>query len=147
MAMPTMSIICVLSDEEISKIILNQTMTIDNGASLSQSQVHLEIFDNVCISDARRMAYIINDRLLPLMAESGFPVDGLTFAWDYTDDMRYAEIREQERVILQYYDVDPQYFVDRYGVPITGRREASNQPLQPIAEDQAQHSLQTDFFA
>lgn len=134
-------------DEEISKIILNQTMTIDNGASLSQSQVHLEIFDNVCISDARRMAYIINDRLLPLMADSGFPVDGLTFAWDYTDDMSDAEIREQERVILQYYDVDPQYFVDRYGVPITGRREASNQPLQPIAEDKAQHSLQTDFFA
>ena len=133
-------------DRELSKILLNQTMTIDDGASLSQSQVHLEIFDNVCISDARRLSYIINDRLLPLMAGAGFPVSGLTFAWDYSDDMTDAEMREQERVILQYYDIDPQYFIDRYGVPILGRREMGASPVAPEGGN-AQHSLPPDFFA
>ena len=109
-------------DKELSKIILSQTMTIDNGSSLSQSEVHLEIFESVCASDAKRLGYIINDRLLPLMAASGFPVSGLTFAWDYSDEMTDAEMREQERVILQYYDVDPEYFVRKYGVPIVGKR-------------------------
>ncbi|MEI3553792.1 MAG: hypothetical protein V8Q54_03445 [Alistipes senegalensis] len=27
-----------------------------------------------------------------------------------------------ERVVLQYYDVDPQYFIDRYKIPITAKR-------------------------
>lgn len=27
-----------------------------------------------------------------------------------------------ERMILQSYDVDPQYFIDRYKIPITGKR-------------------------
>lgn len=31
-------------NSELSKVILNQTMTIDSGSSLSQSEVHLEIF-------------------------------------------------------------------------------------------------------
>jgi len=109
-------------DKEISKILLSQTMTIDNGSSLSQSEVHLEIFDHICASDAKRIGYIINDRLLPLMVSSGFPVKGLTFAWDYSDEMTEAEMREQERVILQYYDIDPEYFVRKYNVPIIGKR-------------------------
>ena len=109
-------------DKEISKILLSQTMTIDNGSSLSQSEVHLEIFDHICASDAKRIGYIINDRLLPLMVSSGFPVKGLTFAWDYSDEMTEAEMREQERVILQYYDIDPEYFVRKYNVPIVGKR-------------------------
>ena len=109
-------------DKEISKILLSQTMTIDNGSSLSQSEVHLEIFDHICASDAKRIGYIINDRLLLLMVSSGFPVKGLTFAWDYSDEMTEAEMREQERVILQYYDIDPEYFVRKYNVPIIGKR-------------------------
>lgn len=36
------------ANSEMSKGLLNQTMTIDNGSSLSQSEVHLEVFENVC---------------------------------------------------------------------------------------------------
>lgn len=118
-------------DKEISKIILSQTMTIDNGSSLSQSEVHLEIFEHICASDAKRIGYIINDRLLPLMVASGFPISGLTFAWDYSDEMTEAEMREQERVILQYYDVDPEYFKRKYNVPILGRRSVGIEPSKP----------------
>jgi len=100
-------------DKELSKIILNQTMTIDNGSSLSQSEGHLEIFENICASDARRLSYIINDRLLPLMIASGFPLKGLTFEWDYSDEMTDAEMREEERSILQYYKIDPAYFAEK----------------------------------
>ena len=32
------------ANSEISKGVLNQTMTIDSGSSLSQSEVHLEVF-------------------------------------------------------------------------------------------------------
>lgn len=141
-------------DKEISKIILSQTMTIDNGSSLSQSEVHLEIFDHICASDAKRIGYIINDRLLPLMVASGFPISGLTFAWDYSDEMTEAEMREQERVILQYYDIDPEYFVRKYNVPIIGKRTGGPELGEqvPSNDDNAEEGGETlakdsDFFA
>lgn len=121
-------------DKELSKIILNQTMTIDDGASLSQSEVHLAIFEQVCASDARRLAYIINDRLLPLMVASGFPLKGYTFEWDYSDEMTEAEMREEERSILQWYKIDPAYFTEKYGIPILGEREGAS--LQPQPEEE-----------
>ena len=141
-------------DKEISKIILSQTMTIDNGSSLSQSEVHLKIFDHICASDAKRIGYIINDRLLPLMVSSGFPVKGLTFAWDYSDEMTEAEMREQERVILQYYDVDPEYFTRKYNVPIIGRRSGGIERSEPSPtnddkgeEESKALAKNSDFFA
>ena len=140
-------------DKEISKIILSQTMTIDNGSSLSQSEVHLEIFEHICASDAKRIGYIINDRLLPLMVASGFPISGLTFAWDYSDEMTEAEMREQERVILQYYDVDPEYFKRKYNVPILGRRSGGIEPSEPAPtnddkgeEERKALAKDSDFF-
>ncbi len=53
-------------NSELSKVVLNQTMTIDSGSSLSQSEVHLEIFERTTESDAIMCAHIINGRLLRL---------------------------------------------------------------------------------
>ena len=138
-------------DREISKIILGQTMTIDDGSSLSQSEVHLEIFDKICAKDARRLAYIINDRLLPMMVASGFPVKGLRFQWDDTDKMTEAEMREEERTILQYYKIDPTYFANKYNIPIIGERGEATTPT-PEGQDgkeegKAKLSRGDDFFA
>lgn len=138
-------------DREISKIILGQTMTIDDGSSLSQSEVHLEIFEKICAKDARRLAYIINDRLLPMMVASGFPVKGLRFEWDNTDKMTEAEMREEERSILQYYRIDPTYFANKYNIPIIGERGEATTPAPEDQDDKkeekAKLSLGNDFFA
>lgn len=115
-------------NSELSKGVLMQTMTIDSGSSLSQSETHLEIFEDVIAADARLIACIVNDRLIPLMVKHGFPVKGLTFEWDDAATFSPAEQREMERVLLQYYDIDPQYFIDKYNVQITGVRKAKTQP-------------------
>ena len=39
-----------------------------------------------------------------------------------------AEQRELERVLLEYYEIDPLYFIDKYNVQITGVRKAKTQP-------------------
>ena len=110
------------ANSEMSKGVLNQTMTIDSGSSLSQSEVHLEVFGNVCAADATMVKNIVNDKLIPLMIEHGFPLQGLIFDWDEAASFTPSERREMERVVLQYYDVDPQYFIDRYKIPITAKR-------------------------
>ena len=112
-------------NSEMSKAVVHQTMTVENGSSLSQSETHLEMFEQVCLADATAIEYLINDKLLPLMLRFGFPVKGRTFAWDYTQEMTPADMREQERVLLQYYEIDPQYFVDKYNIPIMKAKESA----------------------
>ena len=110
-------------NSEISKALLNQTMTIDSGSSLSQSEVHLEVFENVCASDATMIANIVNDRLLPLMIHHGFPLAGYFFEWD-----KFSSLTpEQEMALLNHYDVDPSYFETKYRIPVTAKK-VENKP-------------------
>lgn len=109
-------------NSEISKCILAQTMTIDDGSSRSQSQVHLEVFKNLVSSDADFLRDLVNDSLLPKMVAHGFPVGGLRFDWDEGVDYTPDQMRNVEQMILNQYEVDPQYFIDRYNIPITGKK-------------------------
>ena len=111
------------ANSELSKGVLNQTMTIDNGSSLSQSEVHLEVFENVVEKDADMVKDIVNDQLLPRMVKHGFPVKGLHFEWDDSIDYTPEQQLEYEKMILDRFEVDPKYLIDKYGVPITGERK------------------------
>lgn len=115
-------------NSEMSKAILNQTMTIDSGSSLSQSEVHLEIFERTTEADATMVANTVNGRLLPLMARHGFPVEGRRFTWTNAASYTPAEQREIERLLLEYYNIPADYFTDKYGVVIDSPREAKTQP-------------------
>ncbi len=112
-------------NSEISKGVLHQTMTIDNGSSKSQSETHLEVFEKVCRADASRIKYLVNGRLIPLMLRHGFPLQGVTFDWDEAAGFTPGEQRENERLILQEFDVDPKYFSDKYKIPIVGKKAVS----------------------
>ena len=123
------------ANSELSKGILNQTMTIDNGSSLSQSEVHLEVFENVVEKDADLVKDIVNDQLLPRMVKHGFPVKGLHFEWDDSVDYTPEQQLEYEKMISDRYEVDPKYFIDKYGVPIIGKKtvpDTSAQLAQPF---------------
>lgn len=112
-------------NSEISKGVLHQTMTIDNGSSLSQSQTHLEVFEKVCRADATRIKYLVNGRLIPLMIRHGFPLQGVTFDWDDAANFTPAEQRENESLVMSEYDIDPKYFSDKYKIPILGKKAVS----------------------
>lgn len=113
------------ANSEISKGVLCQTMTIDSGSSLSQSETHLEVFENVCAADAMLTKYLINDSLIPKMVRHGFDLVGRSFDWDDAATYSPAEQRELERVLLQYFDIDPQYFTDKYKIPILGAKQSA----------------------
>lgn len=111
------------ANSEVSKGILLQTMTIDNGASLSQGQVHYEIFRNVIDQDADYVRDMVNNQLIPRMAAHGFPVEGYRFDWDDSVDYSPEQRKSYEELILNHYKVNPKYFIDTYNVPITGEKE------------------------
>lgn len=115
-------------NSELSKVVLNQTMTIDSGSSLSQSEVHLEIFERTTESDAIMCAHIINGRLLPLMVLHGFPVKGLRFQWNNAAAFSPAENRENLRLVLEYFNVPGEHITETLGIPVESPREAKTQP-------------------
>ena len=114
------------ANSEISKGILNQTMTIDSGSSLSQSETHLEVFQNVVDKDKQMVANAVNDKLLPFMLKHGFPVQGFRFEWDDAVEYSPQDIRTVEQTLVQGgYDIDPKYFADKYGIPVTGKEKVA----------------------
>ena len=115
-------------NSEISKVLLNQTMTIDSGSSLSQSETHLDVFKNVVKNDKTLLENVVNDKLLPLMLVHGFKVEGCRFEWNDAATYTPAELRELLRVVLEYFEVDPAWITEKYNIDITGIREAKTQP-------------------
>ncbi|SBW09188.1 conserved hypothetical protein [uncultured Alphaproteobacteria bacterium] len=51
-------------DEQVSKAVLGQTMTADNGSSQSQAEVHNEVRHDILRSDARQLAMTLNRDLV-----------------------------------------------------------------------------------
>jgi len=122
------------ANSEMSKGVLNSTMTLDNGSSRSQSEVHLEILKNVIEADADFIRDLVNNKLLPFMMMHGFPVKGYRFDWDVSIDYKPEEQRAIEDMLLKYgYIIAPAYFTDKYNIQITGIKEPTKvePPVEP----------------
>ena len=59
--------LCRYMDEQISKIVLGQTMTTDSGSSRSQAEVHNEVKHDIERSDAKQLAATLNRQLIQPM--------------------------------------------------------------------------------
>ncbi len=116
------------ANSEISKKILGQTMTMDNGSSLSQAKVHADVAEQISDADKTFMHDVVNDDLLPFIIKHGWPVENLTFEWDDTYTYSPEEMKEIEEMLLQYYDIDPEFFEDKYGVKILGSKQKTQPP-------------------
>ena len=119
-------------NSELSKAILTQTMTVDNGASLSQSKVHENMLDNLINKDADMIRDLVNWQLIPRMIYHGFPVKGCRFEWDdsvtYTPEQQVA----YETMVMNHYEVDPKYIIVKYQMPVKARRETTQQVVKPF---------------
>lgn len=59
-------------DEQISKLVLGQTMTADNGSSLAQATVHENIRQEILYADAQSLADTINNQLIKPYVEFNY---------------------------------------------------------------------------
>ena len=113
-------------NSEISKGILTVTMTMEDGASLSQSEVHRKMLENLIQKDADLIRDLVNWQLIPRMIRHGFPLKGFRFAWDESVDYTPEQQVAYERLLLEHYEVDPKYFVDKYNIPLKRQKDTSS---------------------
>lgn len=136
------------ANSELSKLIIGQTMTIEDGSSLSQSQTHLKVFENIVEADCDHLRDIINTQLIPRMVRHGFPLQGLHFDWDYSTDYTPEQQAAYEQMVLNEYEVDPSYFAEKYNMPVGNRRAHSPSLAAPTAPGDSVDRLpvQPPFF-
>ena len=111
------------ANSELSKLIIGQTMTIEDGSSLSQSQTHLQVFQNLIEADCDNIRDMVNNQLMPRMIRHGFPLKGFSFDWDYSIDYTPEQQKAYEEMLLNNYDIDPAYFEEKYGIALTPRSQ------------------------
>lgn len=133
-------------NSELSKLVLKQTMTIENGSSLSQSQTHLKVFKNLIEAYCDMVRDVINNQLIPKMLRHGFPVAGLTFNWDDPVDYTPEQQVQIEQMVLNNYEVDGSYFQDKYGIPAGERRSVAlpTPPTKPT--EKKENAVPSSFF-
>lgn len=136
------------ANSELSKLIIGQTMTIEDGSSLSQSETHLEVFQNLVEADCDMLRDIINNQLIPRMIKHGFPIQGIHFDWDYSVDYTPEQQKAYEELVLNNYEVDPKYFIEKYNMPVGERRTVQPVavPQQPKEEDKTKQQNAHHFF-
>jgi phage gp29-like protein len=61
-------------NEEITILFLGQNMTTDDGSSKAQGEVHLKVEGSLNKKDRRRARRILNQNLIPILANMGYPV-------------------------------------------------------------------------
>ncbi|RRC97474.1 DUF935 family protein [Prevotella sp. OH937_COT-195] len=111
------------ANSELSKLIIGQTMTIEDGSSMSQSETHLEVFQNLVEADCDMIRDMVNNQLIPRMIKHGFPIKGIHFEWDYGIDYTPEQQVAYEQLVLDNYEVDPAYFQEKYNMPVGERRQ------------------------
>lgn len=59
-------------ESAISKLIVGQTMTTENGSSRSQAEVHERVANKIAKSDRKFIIRLLNDRIRPMLVAQGF---------------------------------------------------------------------------
>lgn len=112
-------------NSELSKLILGQTMTADNGSSRSQAEVHERVLDDYISACKRHIGDIINDQLIPLMRVQGIFPNGNKFKWD--DELKVNIDTKfkwtMELVKSNKYDIAADWIDQTFGIPVEDKPE------------------------
>lgn len=117
-------------DEAISKVVLSQTMTTDNGSSQSQATVHNEVKQDLIKSDADLICESFNAQVITRLVDHNYPdVQNYPQVWRRTEPQQdLLQLAERDNKIMQLgYEPTEDYVQDTYGA---GWRKKTD-PLPP----------------
>jgi len=131
-------------DSAISKIVLSQTMTTDDGSSQSQATVHKGVRDEVVKSDADLLCASFNDQVVKQLVEINFPGKPAPRVWRRTEPKEdLVQLAERDNKIMALgFEPTEEYVQETYGPgwrkkeekvpPVNAPGQAPGQP--PIPE-------------
>ncbi|MCG9911857.1 MAG: DUF935 domain-containing protein [Flavobacteriales bacterium] len=108
-----------ICNKEISKLILGNTMTTEDGASRSQAEVHAESEDSIKEADKLWVQSILNDSFRYRLVTLGYPffADG---EFEFDDPMDIDKELKRDKQLFEMFDLDVDYYRAKYGDHIKG---------------------------
>lgn len=108
-----------ICNKELSKLILGNTMTTEDGASRAQGQVHADSEESIKEADKVWVQSILNTLAKNRLATLGYPffADG-EFVFD--DPMDMDKELERDQKLANMFDLDLAHYQDKYGAHILG---------------------------
>lgn len=118
-------------DKELSKLVLHQTMTTENGASKAQGSVHENTLGEVVFSDEKKMLAFLNIRLIPAMRLLGYKIpDKAKIGVEKTIEPE-KQIKIDSQLLSNGYILKQKYVERTYGVEVesmpTGMQKPSDE--------------------
>ena len=143
----TFSAFIDLADEQISKLIIGQTMTTDEGSSKSQAEVHAETMASYTGADQRGIEYLVNNALIPFAENLGLNFGGSKFYYDNSEKLSLVEQFNIDRDLLPYYKLPADYITAKYGTPVEEKEfEEPTEPSNGVTIMNDVASLYDGFF-
>lgn len=105
-------------DKELSKLILHQTMTTENGSSKSQGEVHENTLKEVTTSDRKKMLSFLNKRLVPAMRKLGYKIPDNAKIITEKTIVAKDQIEIDSELMTNGYVLKQTYIERTYGVEI-----------------------------
>lgn len=115
-----------LSNSEMSKIYLGQTMTTDNGSSKSQSETHKDVEDGINLSDMIEMEYLLNwdfKKKISNIAPTINDLDKGKFRFPEIINIPLDKRFEMDIKLSEKIPMTEEYFYRTYGVAKPGEGE------------------------
>ncbi|OWP76546.1 phage portal protein family protein [Flavobacterium oreochromis] len=105
-------------DAELSKLVLHQTMTTENGSSKSQGEVHENTLMRLIKFDQKKMLSFLNNKLVPAMRLLGYQIpDNAKISIEKTKDPE-KQITIDTELLSNGYVLTQNYIEGTYGVEI-----------------------------
>lgn len=104
-------------DAAISKIVLSQTMTTDNGSSRSQAEVHSGVKEEVVKADADLVCESFNRTVVKWWTEYNFPAAVAPRVWRRTEPEEDLNVRADRdgKIFALGYEPTEDYITETYG--------------------------------
>ena len=134
-------------NEAISKVILSQTMTTDNGSSRSQAEVHQGVADAVVKADADLVYSSFNTMFIRNLCDynsDNFPGASYPQVWRrLANEPDMKPVAEKDKIIFDMgYEPTEQYIQETYGDGWT--KKTAPDPVLPVGrQDQLVDATQT----
>lgn len=112
-------------NSEIQTAIMGAVIGSDSqGGSRSKEEVGERTLGDFVTADKEFLENFINEDLLPILIEHGYPFEGCYFIWDEVTDL--TSLWNQTNQALAHFDVDEEWVRNTFGIQVTGKRDNSS---------------------
>lgn len=124
-------------NKEISKGILGQTMTMDDGSSQSQAIVHSQVLEDIIEADTKTIQDWINEDLLPVLRYHGIAIpEGYYIELQSNTQLDPKDKIAIDSVLLANgYNLDNDYIENTYGCVLDKSAPRREQQQQVLSND------------